>query len=242
MKRKSLEIIYEDEYLLIVNKPAGLLSIADRYDKDKENLTGILKSTYDEIYIVHRLDFDTSGALIFAKDKETQRALSQMLEQQSILKYYLAVVKGKIENSPIHIDKPIGDDPRKKGKKCVSKSGKPSQSEVSVIETFSNYAIVEVQILTGRTHQIRVHLASIGHSLLVDKLYGDQDAFYLSSLKSRKYKTNKTGIERPLLTRQSLHSHKLIFMHPMIDGKKIEIKAEMPKDMRAAINQLRKHN
>ncbi len=121
----------------------------------------------------------------------------------------------------------------------ISAKGKQAHSRYRVIDFFASYSLIEVELLTGRTHQIRVHLQSIGHPLLVDPFYGNRSEFKLSSLKGRKFNLKKGTEERPLLDRAPLHAHRLAFVHP-VSGEKLTFSSEMPKDMRATINQLRK--
>lgn len=238
MKKRKFEIIFEDDFFMVINKPPGLLTIPDRYDDTIPNLYTILSKLYDEVFIVHRLDKDTSGLIIFAKTKEAHRNLCLAFENHEVTKQYFAILKGVPQFDSGEITKPL----KTGGKKVkVMKEGKEAKSSYEVIEKFRNYSLVKVDIQTGRTHQIRVHFQSIGCPLMVDSKYGFADAFYLSEIKGRKYKKNRDDVESPLIYRNSLHSWKLSLKHP-VNGELMNFEAELAKDLKAVTNQLRKYN
>lgn len=238
MAKKAYEIIFEDEHLLIANKYSGLLTIPDRFRPDIPNLYEELKKIYTEIYIVHRLDKGTSGLICFAKTKETHKQMSQQFEARLPVKHYYAIVKGVPMESKGVID--AGLSPNTNGTMRVDiKRGKPSITHYEIKEAFGNYALVDVQIMTGRMHQIRVHLKHLGHPLAVDAAYINKKTLYLSEFKRRKFNLKKDTEETPLLSRVPLHAYSLSFEHP-ITGKEVAVTCDMPKDMRATLNQLRK--
>ncbi len=232
--------IYEDDYLLVLSKPAGFLTLPDRYDRQAPNLKNYLEKKYQEIFIVHRLDKDTSGAIIFAKDSETHKLLNQQFEQNLITKIYHVVVSGVIVDDEVKIDIPITQDYRKPGRSKPSATGKDSLTVLRVLERFRNTTLVECNLVTGRHHQIRVHCSAIGHPLLVDEFYGRSDAFFLSSIK-RKYNFKKDEVERPLISRVTMHSYSVNFQHP-VTNERMYFTAEYPKDFEALIKMLRKYN
>lgn len=236
--KSKLNIIQETDRYVVINKEPGMLSIPDRFKNDLPNLYHILSKAYDKIYTVHRLDRGTSGVIIFAKDEIAHKHFSQLIEKRQAEKYYLALVNGIMDTDSGTIEKAIAET-NQRGIYAISKRGKPSTSHYEVVEKYKNASLVKVKIDTGRTHQIRVHLASIGHPLFVDNKYGTRSEFYLSELKGRKYRTNRTGEERPLLTRHSLHAAELIIKD--LAGKEIHLVAELPKDLRATIKQLEKY-
>lgn len=238
MKRK-VEIVYEDEYLVAVNKPADLLTIPDRFRQDIPNLFAILSADREELYTVHRLDKYTSGGIIFAKDRETHRLLSQQFMDRVPEKYYLAIVDGIPRAKEGEINEPIAESSTTRGKMLVHQRGKESRTTYEVIESFGNYTFLKLRLYSGRSHQIRVHMAHIGHPLVVDSLYGKRDEFFLSEIKKRKFNLKKGEDERPLMTRQTLHSSMLILPHP-ISNKKLELEFEAPKDFNAILKQFRK--
>jgi len=238
MKLKG-EIVFEDEHFLAVNKPAGVLTIPDRFRKDIPNLFAMLSQERDELYTVHRLDKFTSGGLLFAKSKEVHKALSDAFMDRIPEKYYLAIVDGVPREPKGEIDQPLTESMVTRGKMLIHPRGKQSKTSYEVIKSFVKFSLLRVKIHTGRLHQIRVHLAHIGHPLMVDPLYGNREEFFLSEIKGRKFHLKKGHEERPLLTRQPLHSHKLILPHP-ITGKKMSFEFEPPKDIKATINQFEK--
>ncbi len=232
-------ILHEDEQILIVSKPSGLLTIPDRMG-NKESLLGLLEQKFGKVFVVHRLDRETSGVLCFARNEAAHRNLSLQFEHHTTDKFYLALVDGVLHHEEGEIDKPIGEHPVIPGKMAISNSGKPSLTFYRVAERFKHFTLAEVLIKTGRTHQIRVHFQSIGYPLAVDALYGRRAAMYLSEIKGKSYKSGKySEEERPLMERTSLHAARLRLDHPAT-GERLEFKAELPKDFAAVLNQLRK--
>lgn len=236
MKQKPT-IIYEDDYLVVVNKPANYLSIPDRYKPDLPNVQQFLKDKFGDIYTIHRLDRETSGIILFAKDAATHKSLSIQFENREVQKYYLAIASGNVFEDEGKIDKPIAKH-QSNQRMIIAKQGKPSLSHYKVIERFRGYTLLEVQIMTGRTHQIRVHLQAIGYPLAVDPIYARKDAFYLSEIKGKKYRRTDEE-ERPLVTRCTLHAQALVIKHP-VTKEEMRFEAEAPKDIRAMLKQLRK--
>ncbi len=231
-----LEILYEDSDIIAVNKPASVLTVPDRFDPTQKNLRGLLRKKYDDIFVVHRLDKETSGVIVFAKHAEAHKELNEAFSDRSIDKSYYALAQKPVEPKGV-IEENIAESIKAPGRYEIKSKGKAAISEYEVIETYRNYALIRVKILTGRTHQIRVHLKHIGAPLLVDSKYGLSDSFYLSSIKRLR---KRPETERPLLNRCSLHAHSIKFNHPM-NGEKIHIEAPLPKDMRAVINQMKKN-
>ena len=223
----------------MVNKAPHVLSIPDRYSPDKPNLYHLLCNRLEKVFIVHRLDKETSGILVFAKNEEAHRILSGQFNERTVEKIYLALVEGQVHQNEGVIDKPIGRHPSLPGKMIVTKSGKSSITHYRVIEQFKKYTLAEANIKTGRTHQIRVHFQSIGYPLAVDAVYGRKDAFLLSDVKLGKYSIGKDQDERPLMSRSSLHAGRLTFDHPRT-GERLSFEAPLPKDFAAVLQQLRK--
>ena len=207
----KLDILYEDDYLLIVNKPSKCII----YDTDKLNTMAnyiayyyMINDLNYKVRHVHRLDYDTSGCLVYAKDIITHASLNKMIEDGSFKRYYLAVVENRMAKKEGLIDLSIGKDRHINGKMVVSKNGKKAITHYKVLEETSKYSIVSLKLDTGRTHQIRVHMSAIKHPLFGDSLYG-----------------SKIKKDRVLL-----HSHIVEFIHP-ITKKKILIECPKPKDM-----------
>ena len=236
-KKLTPEIVFENDSFVVINKPAGLLSIPDRFGKDI-SLKVMLLEKYDQIFTVHRLDRDTSGLIVFAKDEETHKSLSQQFEERSTNKIYVGFVMGNLPVSSGQIDAPITEHPGKKGTMMVHKRGKPSFTEYKVLEDFGAYSWTQFVILTGRTHQIRVHMQSLGHPIACDPLYGDGKPVYISSLK-KNYKLSRAAEEEtPMLNRLALHAWKLEFADAA--GNQHAFEAPLPKDLKALLQQLRK--
>lgn len=236
---QKFDVIFENDEFVVINKPAGLLSIPDR-PQASESLRSILQKKYNEIFVVHRLDKETSGLIVFARNESSHKWLSQLFEGRSVEKIYIGLVYGHLINKEGTIEQPVAEHPGKAGMMTVHKKGKPATTLYKVEEEFGSFSLVKFQILTGRTHQIRVHMQWLGHSLVCDPLYGKASPIFISSFK-RNYKLSKNeDEERPILNRLGLHSSELRFGDPR--GVRHDFKAEMPKDMRALVQQLRKNN
>lgn len=231
------DIISENDHWIALNKPFGLLSIPDREGKEI-SLKEMLQDRYGQIFTVHRLDRNTSGVILFAKDEDTHKFLSQAFEERSVQKFYVGIVQGSPSQKQGRIDQPIAESTTKRGVMLIHKRGKASITDYEVLEDFGSYSFVRFQIHTGRTHQIRVHMQFLGHPLVCDEIYGDPTPVLLSSIK-RKYKLSKSELEeRPIMSRLALHASELKFED--INGEQYTMQAEMPKDMRALLQQLRK--
>lgn len=237
--KNKLDILFENDDLVAVNKPSGMLSIPDRFNAELPSLYNSLQKQYDQIFIVHRLDRDTSGVVIFAKNEATHKWLSILFENRTIDKHYLGIVKGSPINKNGIINEPIAENQHQKGTMIINKRGKPSITEYNVIDDFGIYSLVKFKILSGRTHQIRVHMKHIGHPIVCDEIYGDGKPILISSFK-KKFKLNREEEEQPILKRLGLHAYQIKFNNQA--GQTIEITAELPKDIRALLQQLSKQN
>lgn len=230
-------IIQEDKDLVAINKPSGLLTIPGREGKEI-SLKQILKNKYGEIFTVHRLDKGTSGIMVFAKNEITHKYLSQQFENRETKKIYTGLVLGSPTEKKGMINEPIAEHPFKKGMMAVYKKGKESSTEYELIESFRLFSWMQFRILTGRTHQIRVHMKHIGHPIVCDELYGDGKPVYLSSIKRKNFNLSKNEeSEKPILSRLALHSAQLKFQ---LFNKYYFLEAPLPKDLRALLNQLNK--
>jgi 23S rRNA pseudouridine1911/1915/1917 synthase len=235
--KNSPEIIFENEDFVVVNKPAGMLSIPDREGKEL-SLKSFLRNKYGSIFTVHRLDKETSGAIVFAKNESTHKFLSESFEERSVKKIYLGIVTGTLTDKKATISIPLMEHPVKAGVMVTNKKGKPSITEYEVQEEFGLYSLVQFQIHTGRMHQIRVHMQYIGHPVVCDPLYGIEKPILLSSIK-KKFKLSKSEEqETPMLARLGLHSSQLEFNDA--NGKPYQFEAPLAKDMKALLQQLRK--
>jgi len=225
--------------MIAVNKSPGILTIPDRFNPDLPNLVSILKKSFPDVIPVHRIDKFTSGVNLFAKDAETHKLLSEIFESRDIEKYYLAIVDGIPSPESGKIDIPLAESTVTRGKMLAHKRGKPSATDYKVLKSFRNFAFLYIRIYTGRMHQVRVHMQYLGNPLIVDPLYGNREAFYLSEIKHKKFNIGKSQEEKPLLARQPLHAEKIVFTHPYTH-QKIEITAPIPKDMQAVLTQMEK--
>ncbi|MEO6188842.1 MAG: RluA family pseudouridine synthase [Ginsengibacter sp.] len=239
MKTKAYEIVFENEDFVALNKGPGLLTIPDRHDESQGSLYKYLQQQYQNIFIVHRLDRETSGLVLFAKNAETHKHLSQLFEQRKIRKTYLGIIRGSLPIKKGSINEPIIEHPYKKGMMTVTKKGKPSLTDYEVVEDYGNYSLVQFDIHSGRTHQIRVHMKFAGHPIGCDPLYGDGTPVLLSSFK-KKYKLSQhDDEERPIIGRLCLHSESLEFTDAK--GTHHFLKASLPKDIKALLQQLKKN-
>lgn len=241
MSRKSqqIDLLYNDEYFLIADKPSGIAVIPERFKSDKLDFKQILEKQLGiSLLTVHRIDRDTSGLVVFAKTAEAHKELNTLFEQHKIDKTYLALVHGILEGETGEIESPIATHPSK-SKMIVHPKGKEAYTSFKVIKQFRHAAFLEVKIKTGRTHQIRVHFASAGHPLLIDPLYGTGSLFFLSSIKKGYKQTEEE--ERPILARLSLHASSLSFAHPFTK-QVINVTSPLPKDLALAVQLLEKYD
>jgi 23S rRNA pseudouridine955/2504/2580 synthase/23S rRNA pseudouridine1911/1915/1917 synthase len=229
-------IFFENDDFVAVNKPSGLLTIADR-----EGVSGaknLLQDRYPNIFTVHRLDRETSGVVVFAKNEATHKELSGLFEGREVEKFYLGLILGKPAADKGSIEEGIIEHPVKKGMMAINKKGKASLTDYEVLESFRLFSWMQFQIHTGRTHQIRVHMKWVGNPIVCDALYGDGKPVLISSFKKRYKLSEKEDEERPILSRLALHSSKLSFT---LKGTPYNLEAELPKDLKALLQQLRKN-
>ena len=249
--KADLDVLWSDSHYVAVLKPAGLATIPGRAEDDSvlERLgrqLGLPSSgTADpRIRVVHRLDKETSGVLIFAKDVAAQRHLSRQFQSNLVEKEYLALVCGRPSDTEGMIETAVARhlaSPQRMA--IVRHGGRPARTAWRVDQTFRNYTLLRVFPRTGKTHQIRIHLKHIGLPLAIDPLYnaplpGRPAGIYLSSFK-RNYRKAAGQEERPLIERLTLHAEKLRFTLP--SGELIELAAPVTKDLKSTIQQLQRH-
>jgi RluA family pseudouridine synthase len=237
-------VLFSDQSLLAVDKPSGYLSIPDRWDPDAPVLSQELSREWGRLLVVHRIDKDTSGVLVYARTAEAHQALSSAFESRRVAKAYLALVRGLPEWDETSCALRLLPDGDRLHRTIIdARRGKDSSTSFKVLAryassgAFPGAALVEARPETGRTHQIRVHLASLGHPCLCDPLYGDGKPVLLSKLK-KKWKGDPFD-ERPLLARSALHAQSVELPHPAT-GQPLKVEAPLHKDMKAAIAQLEK--
>lgn len=211
--KMPLNIVYEDEKLLIVNKPAKT-PVHPSMDHYEDSLSNGVKYYFDEIGLnkkirpVNRLDKDTSGLVVFAKNEYVQECLIKQMQTKEFVKEYIAICDGVFKNKKGTINAPIARKENSIIERCVSEAGDVAITHYEVLKTANNYSVVKCILETGRTHQIRVHMAHIGHPLLGDTLYGNPS---------------------PLISRQALHAYRISFVHP-VTKKVMEFLAPLPAD------------
>ncbi len=237
LKKTGGSIVFEDDAVVVVNKPSGMLTTTSAHETAPLNLHELLREAFPSMFVVHKIDGDTSGLVVFAKTAEARDHLCTQFEQREVKKQYLAIVCGVPPSDSGIIELPLADDEQHAGRKVVDqKKGIVAATEYITIERFNRYALLGLSPHTERTHQIRAHLSAMKLPILADPLYGDGQGFYLSSVK-KNYREKE--IEKPLLARTALHAAVLSVVHPATH-KPIEWKAPLPKDMDSVLKYLRK--
>jgi 23S rRNA pseudouridine955/2504/2580 synthase len=227
-------ILFENDNLIVVNKPAFLSSLDDREGGDN-NLLRMAKNYADDAQICHRLDRETSGALIIAKNPETYRHVSMQFEHRKVNKLYHAVINGTHSFEELHVDLPILN----LGAKNVAinkQEGKPAETVFNSIKFYKHYTLVECRPITGRMHQIRIHLASQRANIAGDEMYGGKP-IYLSEIK-RAYRIGKYQEELPIMKRFALHARCISFK--IDEHTEMTFEAPYPKDFATLIKLLDK--
>ena len=211
-----LNIIYEDECFLILNKPAGI-AVHPSILHYTDSLANGVKFYFESIGLkrkirpINRLDLNTSGIIIFAKNEYVQECLIKQMQDHTFQKYYIAFVEGTFTNKEGTINLPIARKENSIIERCIDKNGQTAITDYKVLSEYANFSIVECHLQTGRTHQIRVHMSAIGHPLLGDTLYGNSSN---------------------LINRQALHSYKISFIHP-ITKQSVTFNCDLPDDMKS---------
>ena len=221
----ELDIVFEDESILIVNKPAGIAVHPAPGHRDKTITNALINHDLgiskvglnSRPGIIHRLDMETSGLLVTAKNEIAHRKISQQFAERLVKKVYFALVKGIPQNPQAIIDAPIGRSPFNRQQMDIISTGKTALTQYELVERYTSHSLLKVLPQTGRTHQIRVHLKSIGHSVVGDKIYGQPE---------------------PALNRQFLHASSLSFTHPD-SGKLVNFDSDLPVQLSQHINRLK---
>lgn len=240
-----LDILYEDEHLAAVNKPPAMV-VHPAKGNWSGTLTSALAFHFQQLSgaggptrpgIVHRLDRDTSGVLLVAKTDQAHFALSEQFEARTVEKEYFAIVMGAPDKDRDIIDQPIGIHPYQREKMAIRRdhpSSRPAQTFYEVTERFKGFAALRVRPKTGRTHQIRVHMTSIGCSVLCDKQYSGRSQITRGEIR------HNLNDREVLLDRQALHAHRLKLKHP-VSGESLELEAPIAADLQTVLNELRQH-
>jgi len=213
-----MNILYSDDSIIILDKPAGLSVLPDGWEKDSMYLVKMLEEQFGKIYIVHRLDKTTSGIMVFARTAEAHRALNMQFENHEARKIYRAIAEGnpkwndKIAKHPLRVN--VGHKHRTM---VDDKNGKPSETRFKVIKRYPDHVLLEAELMTGRTHQIRVHAYALGHPLLGDVLYN--------------------APETKIISRPALHAYSLTFTHPTTN-ERISYTTPYPTDFEIALTDI----
>jgi 23S rRNA pseudouridine1911/1915/1917 synthase len=224
-ERIPLDILFEDADLIVVNKPAGM-TVHPSPGHESATLVNAILAHCDDLSgiggvlrpgIVHRLDRDTSGLILVAKNDAAHNSLARQLKERRVEKVYLALVEGTPKPPEGVIDAPIARDPRNRQRMAIVEGGRASVTAYRVVERFTGASLVEARPKTGRTHQIRVHLAAIGHPIIGDRIYGKPS---------------------PLVARHFLHACRIEFAHPRT-GDRVEFEAPLPDDLERALRKVR---
>jgi RluA family pseudouridine synthase len=220
MQNRSPTILYADSNLLVVDKPAGILSIPDGYDHAVPYMGRILEPSYGRLWVVHRLDKGTSGVMVFARNPEVHRELNKQFSEHQVAKTYHAIVSGTPDWDEKVADIPLRANVGRRNRTAVDIArGKHALTKFQVLEKFPGHALLEAKPETGRTHQIRAHLYDLGFSILSDPLYGFEEI-------------------SPFIGRLALHACELSFWHPAT-GEMATFGAPYPQDIELALSQLR---
>ncbi len=223
-------ILYQDDDFILINKPPFISTLEDR--NDSQNILSLAREYEPDAQVCHRLDKETSGVLAIARNPEAYRHLSMQFENRSVTKIYHAVADGIHNFKDQEVDAPILK--QNDGTVKISRSGKEAQTHFTTRQSYKNHTLVECRPVTGRMHQIRVHLALLKAPITGDEMYGGKP-FYVSSIK-RGFNLKKLTEEEPLIKRMALHAFSLEFN--LLDGSKMTAEAPYPKDFQALIRQL----
>jgi 23S rRNA pseudouridine1911/1915/1917 synthase len=236
-----LDIVYEDEEIIVVNKPAGMVTHPGAGAASGTLANGLVyylnrigrqpprRGGASRPGIVHRLDVGTSGLIVVAKTDRAHLNLAEQFELRSVMKSYTAMVYGLVKDDSGKVEAPIGRDPRNRVKMAVTNDGRQALTLYRVVERFDEFTLLDVEIKTGRTHQIRVHLAYIKHPVLADSTYSAGRA---NSIKSAQMRAAVARLDRPFL-----HAARLGFAHP-VTGERMEFTAPLPPELRAFLEQV----
>jgi len=242
--RPGIRIVHEDERITAIDKSPALTSVSERWDPAAPTAIDLLWEEWKRAdpdaprpHVIHRLDKDTSGLLLFARDREAQVSLREQFRARSVEKTYFALTDGVPEAAEGSIEVSIEPDPARPGRvRTVRRGGKECRTEYRTEQVLGPHAWVRLHPRTGRTHQLRISLRELGTPIVGDPWYGDGAPLLLSSVK-RDYRPGRGEPERPLLGRLGLHALQLTFDHPA-GGARITVEAPLPKDLRSALRQL----
>ena len=219
-----MEIVYEDESILVVNKPAGILSIQDGYNSDLPHVRTFLEPEYGKLWIVHRLDKETSGILLLARNSESHKFLNDQFSQREIKKEYHAVIEGSLMEDVVSAEYPLKINGDRKHRTVINTQiGKSACTVFRIQKKSDELSLVSAYPETGYRHQIRTHLSALNHPILGDLLYGSKDELFTKF--------------SDLIQRLALHSYQITFLHP-ISKNTINLCATYPQDFSLLVNHI----
>lgn len=227
-------ILFEDDDYIVINKPPFLATLDERFG-GAPNILRLARQHYEDIQACHRLDTETSGALALAKNPEAYRHLSMQFENREVKKVYHAAAWGVHQYEGLRVERSI--ETTTKGKARLAYKGKPAETLVRTLEAFSRHTLLECQPVTGRMHQIRLHLAYLQAPIIGDTTYGGENLF-LSTLK-KKFNMKEGEEEQPFIKRFALHAANLTFAK--LNGESVTVAAPYPKDFRVLVETLRQY-
>ncbi len=233
----DIPLLFSDEALLVINKPAGLSTLPDGYNPTLPHIKSVLERQFGHLWIVHRLDKDTSGVLLLARSAEAHRALNTLFEQHKVSKLYHALVVGNPEWQEQTVSLPLRPNGDRQHRTVIDpQAGKPAVTHLKVLERYGNYCLLEAVPETGRTHQIRAHLYALGLSIIGDKLYGKRNT-HPDGLKTHPTPTDDNS-SSGRIDGMGLHALSLEIHHPL-SGEKMIFTAPYPEKLRVILEQLR---
>lgn len=230
-------ILYEDEHIIAINKPPFIASLHERFDSELPSIIEMCKQVNPDYMLCHRLDRETSGVMLLAKDNETYRHIAIQFEKRSIQKIYHAVVAASVNLNDLVVDLPLYTDSKRRVQ-ISSKMGKPSLTIFNTLTQFKHFSLLAAEPKTGRLHQIRVHAASQNLPLVCDELYGGKIP-EMSTIK-KKVKYHEGESSKPLMNRVALHAYSIKFLN--LNHETIQVSAPYPKDFEVFLKLLNKYD
>jgi tRNA pseudouridine32 synthase/23S rRNA pseudouridine746 synthase len=235
--RVNIQVIWQDAHIIVLNKPAGLLSLPDGYNPNTAHIKAVLSADVGPLWIVHRLDRFTSGVIVLARSAQSHRHLNTQFQEHRVKKIYHALVVGNPEWDQKIIDLPLRVDGDRKHRTVVDiRSGKRSITRLKILDRYKNYSLVEAIPESGRRHQIRAHLAAKGLPIVCDALYGNGSEIKLSRVDFPKGEEISATIK--LLSRIGLHARSIMFLHPYTQ-EELFLEAQYPDDFILTVEILR---
>jgi RluA family pseudouridine synthase len=236
----EIPIIWQDEHILAIDKPPGLLAIPDGYDTSLPHVKGILEPNFELLWVIHRLDRYTSGVMVLARSAAAHRNLNAQFQERRVKKIYLALIIGDPDWDSITVDQPLSANKGRRKRTVVDlQNGKPSVTHLKVRQRHGNYTLVEAVPQTGRRHQIRAHLAGLGHPVACDSLYGGEKNIQYADIIHNP--PGRASFSEPLLKRPGLHARELELVHPAT-AEGLVFKAPYPNDLQQTMDVLGDHS